>query len=138
MYIYIAVLTFILVYVFRGYRCRSVFSFCLNKRISKVSFKYHRNNSNYSWFLYQLCFAAIGIINFSKKLPFFIFASDTQQTYTSFPASTAATDLSALVLLSVSSLVHNLVQQEQNRRSKQLVLMFVTYSLCTCGYFTPA
>lgn len=91
-------------------------------------FKYLKKKSNYSCFSYQLCFAAVGIINFSKKPPFFIFPTDTQHPYTSFPASTAGTDLSVLVVLSLSILVHNLVKQEQSRRSKQLVLMFVHYA----------
>lgn len=83
MYIYIAVLTLIFFYVCRGHRCSPVFSFCLNKQISKVYFKYHKKNNNYSWFSYQLCFAAIGIINFSKKPQYFIFASGTQSSCTS-------------------------------------------------------
>lgn len=37
-------------------------------------------NSSYSWFSYYLYFAAVGIINFSEKPPFFVFASDTEQT----------------------------------------------------------
>jgi len=69
-------------------------------------------NSSYSCSSYQLCFAAIGIVNFSEKPTFFMFASDMQQTYPPFPASAAARGLSVLVLLPVSILAGNLVQQE--------------------------
>lgn len=127
MYVHITLLTFILVDVCR--RPTGVDLCFLSVQTDKYSLLIMSCEEKLLQLFFPLTtFCSCRNYSLLLNAPNFTFAYDTLQTYPSISLVCCSERPASLVMMSLSILASNLVQQEQTRRSEWLVLMLITSS----------